>query len=54
MEVKFISGPFFLSDIAKDFKLNPEDPSFYLSYLSLRAFRYQVSNIKYEEELRIL
>jgi hypothetical protein len=52
MEVKFISGQFFLSDIAKDFKLNPEDPSSYLSYLSLRAFRYQVSNIKYEERAK--
>lgn len=46
-EIKFISGQFFISAIADDFKLNTKEPQSLLEYLKFRVFRYQVKDITF-------
>jgi hypothetical protein len=46
-EIKFISGQFFISAIADDFKFEINEPSSYLNFLKLKLFPYQVDNITF-------
>lgn len=47
MDLRFISGAFFVQDISVDFVFDPKEPTSYLNYLKYKTFDIQTSDIAF-------
>jgi hypothetical protein len=48
--IKFISGGFYLSKIAKDFDLRVDNPASFYEYLKFRLYQYNISEVYFDKQ----
>jgi len=51
-EIKFLSGKFFVSAIAKDYDLNVKYPNSYIDFLKMKGFEYDLQDIVFLKKKR--